>query len=66
MTKEFNVFGMMCEKCVERVKNAFEARNEVENVNVSLEENKVSLDLREELSDEVIKSIVEDLGYELK
>ncbi len=55
---------MMCEKCTERVKNAFRALSEVKDVNVSLTDKKVSLELNEELSDEKIKQIIEDLGFE--
>ncbi len=56
----------MCEKCSNRVKNAFEALDEVDSVSVSLEDGNVSLELNKELSDAKIKSVIEDLGYEMK
>lgn len=57
---------MMCEKCTERVKKAFDELSEVETVSVDLDSKKVVLELRKDLTNEQIRKIIEDLGFEVE
>ena len=63
---EFNVYGMMCAGCENRVKNALKTVDGVKEVYASHEENKVKVVLDKEVEETVIKEKIEDIGYEVK
>ena len=63
MEKTVKIEGMMCPHCEARVKNCFEAMEEVAEAVVSHESGTAVLTLNAELSDEKIKSVVEAQGY---
>ncbi len=65
MKKKLIVKGMSCNHCVSAVKGSLLDFEEVEDVQVNLEEEKVEIILKEELSDEKIKLSIEDQGYEV-
>ncbi len=65
MEKTVRIEGMMCPHCEARVKNCFEAMDEVDTALVSHESGTAVLTLNAELSDEKIKSVIEAQGYKI-
>ena len=63
MKKVLLIEGMSCEHCVAHVKEALEAIDGVENVVVSLDENSATVET--EVSDEALKSAIEEEGYDV-
>ena len=65
MEKTMKINGMMCPHCSGRVKKVLEALPEVDEAIVSHEAGTAVLTLNAEVSDEVLKKVVEDQGYEV-
>ena len=65
MKKTILVEGMSCKHCVAHVKEALEEIGG-KNVEVSLEKNTAEGEFHEQITDEAIKNIVEDYGYDVK
>ena len=65
--KETNLIvnGMMCGWCKNRVKNAIKNIEGVENVTADYNTGKVIVILNNEVSEEIIKETLEDIGYEI-
>ena len=65
--KETNLIvnGMMCEGCENRVKNAIKNIEGVENVTADHNTGKVIVISDNEVSEEIIKEALEDIGYEV-
>lgn len=61
------VKGMVCAFCAQGIEKKFKALPEVEKVHVSLETKLVSVDSKEgkDVTDDQIKKIVTDSGYEV-
>ena len=59
------VNGMMCEGCENRVKNAIKNIESVENVTADHNTGKVIVISNNEVSEEIIKETLEDIGYEV-
>lgn len=59
------VNGMMCGGCENRVKNAIKNIEGVENVTADHNTGKVILISNNEVSEEIIKETLEDIGYEV-
>ena len=59
------VNGMMCEGCENRVKNAIKNIEGVENVTADHKTGKVIVISNNEVSEEIIKEALEDIGYEV-
>ena len=57
--------GMMCGGCENRVKNAIKNIEGVENVTADHNTGKVIVISNNELSEEIIKEALEDIGYEV-
>ncbi len=57
--------GMMCNGCVNRVKNSLEQIDGVQEVNVSLEDKKAIVTLNDNVSNDELKSAVEDLDFKV-
>lgn len=64
MNKTIKIEGMSCEKCVAHVKDALEEISGIEKVTVDLKEGKAIIE-GNEVSDEVIKEVIEDEGYDV-
>jgi len=62
---EFNVKGMMCEGCENRVKNSVGKLDGVEIVEANHRDGKVKVVLNKEVESSVIKERIEDIGYEV-
>jgi Cu2+-exporting ATPase len=63
MKKIVKVEGMMCPHCEGRVKEAFEKNAKVESAIASHEKKTVELSLKEDMTADEAKTIVEDAGY---
>ncbi len=63
---EFNVEGMMCSGCENRVKNALSLIDGVEAVKASFETGVVRITLTKEVPENDLKEAIEDLGYKIK
>ena len=65
--KEINLIvnGMMCGGCENRVKNAIKNIEGVENVTADHNTGKVIVISNNEVSEEIIKEALEDIGYEV-
>ena len=65
--KETNLIvnGMMCGGCENRVKNAIKDIEGVENVTADHDTGKVIVISDNEVSEEIIKEALEDIGYEV-
>ena len=59
------VNGMMCGGCENRVKNAIKNIEGVENVTADHNTGKVIVISNNEVSEEIIKETLEDIGYEI-
>ena len=65
MKKTMEIKGMMCGHCEAAVKKALEALPQVDEAVVSHESGTAVITLNAEVSDEVLKSTVEDKDYEV-
>ncbi len=59
------VKGMMCEGCENRVKNAIKNIEGVENVTADHNTGKVTVTSDNQVSKEIIKETLQDIGYEI-
>lgn len=66
MQKKLSIEGMSCKNCVAHVKEALEKLPQVESAAVSLEEKNAVVTLKEDVSNEVLKETIEDIGYDVK
>ena len=65
MEKTMKIEGMMCGHCEARVKKVLEKLDEVDNAVVSYQEGTAVVTLNAEVSDDVLKQVVEDQDYEV-
>lgn len=65
MKKKIFIEGMSCGHCVARVENILKEQAAVEEVTVDLAGKNAVVELNQELSDEMIKEILEDVGYDV-
>lgn len=66
MKKVMTIEGMMCGHCTGRVQKALEAVDGVKAVVMSLEEKTATVELAEEVSEDVLTAAVTQAGYEVK
>lgn len=67
MRKKLLVDGMSCMNCVRHLKEALqEDIKGLEVIDVSLENKCALVEVNDNVSDEMIKAVIDDLGYELK
>jgi copper chaperone CopZ len=60
-----NVKGMVCNGCENRVQNAIKNIDGVEAVKADHNTGKVIVTLNEDISENVIKETIEDIGFEI-
>lgn len=65
MKKELNVSGMMCEGCENRIKNALETVEGLDNVEANHENGKVEFNYTNEEDIEKAIKLIENLGFEV-
>ncbi|MCE9674177.1 heavy-metal-associated domain-containing protein [Paraclostridium bifermentans] len=67
MRKKLLVDGMSCMNCVRHLKEALqEDIKGLEVIDVSLENKCALVEVNDNVSDDIMKSVIDDLGYELK
>ena len=59
------VNGMVCAFCAQGITKKFKAEKTITSVDVKLEEHRVTLETNAPMSDEQIKKIIVDAGYEV-
>lgn len=64
--KTIFIEGMSCGHCSKRVEKTLKSINGVKSVSVSLEEKKAEVILKKDISDEILKTTIEDIGFEVK
>ena len=62
----FNIEGMMCNGCENRVQNALQTIEGVEKVVANHVDGTVTVTLNNDIDEAIIKEKLEDLGYEVK
>ena len=65
MEKTLNIEGMVCMNCVKHVDKALREVQGVQNVTVSLENKSAQVQLGQDVTDAVLRTAVEDAGYEV-
>ena len=65
MEKVLNIEGMVCMNCVKHVDKALREIQGMKDVTVDLESKSAKVLLSQEVPDEVLKSTIEDAGYQL-
>ncbi|GAA0105269.1 hypothetical protein UT300013_18930 [Paraclostridium sordellii] len=67
MRKKLLVDGMSCMNCVRHLKDALEEDiNGVKVIDISLDNKYAIIDTDENVTDDMLKDVIIDLGYELK
>ena len=61
----FNVEGMMCEGCENRVKNVVKSIDGVDNVQADYKTGKVTVTLNKDIDAQTISEVIDDIGYEV-
>ena len=64
--KTIFIEGMSCGHCSKRVEEALKSVDGVKSVLVSLEEKKAEVVLKRDVSNEILRNAVEDIGFEVK
>lgn len=65
ITKRISIEGMNCGHCAKRVEDALKQINGINAVKVNLEGKNAEVTLKADVSNDVLKSTVEDIGYEV-
>ena len=65
IVKTIFIEGMSCGHCSKRVEEALKSVDGVKSVSVSLEDKKAEVILKKDISNEILKSEVEDIGFEV-
>lgn len=65
MNKTVLINGMSCGHCTAAVEKALSGLTGTSDINVSLEDNNATLEVTESVTDEMIKNVIEDQGYEV-
>ena len=63
--KTISVEGMHCAHCSKKVEDALKGIKGVKSVKVNLDNKEVEITMKEDISDDVFKNVVEDLGFEI-
>ena len=66
MEKIMKIEGMMCEHCKKSVTDALLAVENVTNAEISLENGTATVTLNKDIADEVLKNVIEDIGFTVK
>ena len=66
ITKTIFIEGMSCSHCSKRVEEALKAVKGVKAVTVILEEKKAEVTLKSDVANEILKSAVEAVGFEVR
>ena len=64
--KKIEVQGMSCMHCSKKVENALKELKQVKTAKVDLESKTAEVILKDNVDNDILKSCIEDLGYEVK
>ena len=64
MKKIITIEGMHCEHCKKRVETALGELSGIKNAKVDLKNKTATVNLKEEISDDIILNTVKELGFE--
>ena len=59
MKKIINITGMNCTHCVEKIKNTLYGLPQIDDVNISLEENKAEVVFNSDVKNKLIKNLID-------
>ena len=65
IVKTIIIEGMSCGHCSKRVEDALKSIDGVKSVSVSLEDKKAEIVLKKDISNEILKTAVEEIGFEV-
>lgn len=65
MKKSIIIEGMSCMHCVNHVKNALEEVTGVGEINVDLQGKNAVVELRQDITDQILKEAIEEAGYDV-
>lgn len=65
MRKSIIVAGMSCKHCVNRVEKALSEVEGISSISIDLENGKVEFICEKDISEEAIKELIEDAGYDV-
>ena len=63
--KTIFIEGMSCGHCSKRVEDTLKSIEGVKSVSVSLEEKRAEVVLKKDISNEILKNSIEDIGFEV-
>jgi copper chaperone CopZ len=63
--KTIFIEGMSCGHCSKRVEDTLKSIDGVKSVSVYLEEKKAEVVLKKEISNEILRTVIEDIGFEV-
>lgn len=65
ITKTIKIEGMSCGHCAKKVEKGLKEIKEVKSVTVDLEKKEATIVLKKEIDSNRLKTILEDLGYQV-
>jgi len=65
ITKTIFIEGMSCGHCSKRVEDTLKSIDGVKSVSVSLEDKKAEIVLKKDISNEILITAVEEIGFEV-
>ena len=65
ITKTIFIEGMSCGHCAKRIEDALKSVNGVKSVSISLENKKADVVVKNDIDNEILKTVIEDLGFEV-
>lgn len=65
MKKILSIEGMSCGHCTSRVEKALNELEGVKVVSVSVEDKNAVIELKENITDEVLKETIEEIGFDV-
>jgi copper ion binding protein len=65
MKKILSIEGMSCQHCVKHVKEALKKISGVKSVQVNLEGKYAEVDLLNEISEDIFRTVIDEAGYSL-
>lgn len=65
ITKTIKIEGMSCAHCAKKVENGLKEIKGVKSVKVDLEKKEATVVLKEKIEDSILKTTIEELGYQV-
>ena len=65
MKKTLSIEGMSCGHCTSRVEKALNELEGIKVISVSVEDKNAVIELKENITDKVLKEAIEDIGFDV-